>query len=144
MVGSGREHLCNPLLPPQTLPFSEVVAIAPRYEGAAYLPNQAAEMARLRRFPGFREVPGRFDSIRDLFAAPPAGIVHFSGHGVAGVGMSGLPEYAIRLEDTELDVLTMRGFGMGSQEANPFIFLNACDLGKAERVANFVDGWAPA
>jgi hypothetical protein len=53
-------------------------------------------------------------------------------------------EYVIQLEDDELDVMTLRGLFSGKNEKHPFFFVNACDIGQAHHVVNFVDGWAPA
>jgi hypothetical protein len=53
-------------------------------------------------------------------------------------------EYAIRLEDGELDPMIWRDWFSGRKQVHPFIFFNACDVGQAHHVANFVDGWAPA
>ena len=128
--------------PPQRLELKELVAIAPQYQGGDYLPNQAQEMAVLRKLPGYRPLSGTYSSVRSLLQTMPAGIIHFSGHGV--VGDAKHPTYAIHLEDRELDVLTWRGMTRPTRQQHPFVFLNACDIGVAQKVANFVDGWAPA
>ena len=57
---------------------------------------------------------------------------------------SGIPEYSIRLEDSDVDLLMFRGLVAGRATSHPFVFFNACSLGQAQRVASFVDGWAPA
>jgi CHAT domain-containing protein len=56
----------------------------------------------------------------------------------------GVFEYAIRLEDGPLDLLAWRGFAGRQSARHPVFFLNACDVGQSNRIANFVDGWAPA
>jgi CHAT domain-containing protein len=130
--------------PPQTMPLQELAVIAPQYTGVLFLPNQASEIQALQLVAGYRRVPGQLALVQGLFAHVPAGIVHFSGHGVVQEKSKGIFEYAIRLEDVELDLLTWRGLASQQPQEHPFIFFNACDIGQAHRVANFVSGWAPA
>jgi CHAT domain-containing protein len=40
--------------------------------------------------------------------------------------------------------MTWRGLAPHAQKAHPLFFFNACDVGQAQHVLNFVDGWAPA
>ncbi len=128
--------------PPQRLLLQELVTIAPRYKGKDVLPNQVQEMSVLAKLPGHRALSGKLSSVRELLTNSPRGIIHFSGHGIVGGEKN--PTYAIRLEDVELDVVSWRGMAPSVSKNHPFFFLNACDIGKAQRVANFVDGWAPA
>lgn len=131
--------------PRQELAFDELVAIAPDYGPGEVLSSVAVELESLSRTPGFREVPGRLDALRTLIGTPPRGIVHFAGHGVVEAGDDGLSAFLIRLEDLDLSVMAWRGLG-GRNPAGggPFYFFNACDVGRADTVANFVEGWAPA
>ncbi len=130
--------------PLQSLPFDEVAALAPKYQGAERLPFQNEELARLGRLPGFREVPARYADLADLVERAPKGLLHFTGHGVVEYSPGGIPSYAIKLEDGALDLTTWRGMAANAGDAHPLYFFNACDLGQAASVANFVDGWAPA
>lgn len=130
--------------PPQAMRYEGISAVAPRYDGKQYLPFQAKEMARLEKFRGFSNIGGRFSDIKKLITNGPHGIVHFTGHGIIDSSPKGLPWYEIQLEDASLDVLTWRGLVARSHRTYPFYFLNACDLGQARSVANFVEGWAPA
>lgn len=132
--------------PRQELAFDELVAIAPLYADGEQLASVEAEIAGLRKLPGFREVPGRFGAVQSLFAEPPRGIVHFAGHGVVSDAPqpAGPRSYMIRLEDLDLNVMAWRGLGAGPADDGVFYFFNACDVGQANYVANFVDGWAPA
>ena len=130
--------------PPQSVEFRELAAIAPRYEGGELLAFQRTELESLGRVRGYREIPGRFDDFRTLVSGIGDGIVHFSGHGIAGDSFNGLPVFGIRLEDGFLDVMTSRGLAEAAAGAHPFYFFNACDIGRAEAALNFVEGWAPA
>jgi hypothetical protein len=140
-IPQGTPHLERP---PLALPLQELAVIAPHYTGALFLPNQESEIQALQHVTGYRRVPGQFALVQDLFMHVPTGIVHFSGHGVVREKRTGIFEYAIRLEDIELDLLTWRGLAAQHPQGHPFIFFNACDIGQAHRVANFVSGWAPA
>jgi hypothetical protein len=130
--------------PQQELAFDELVAIAPDYGPGEALGSVAVELASLSVVPGFREVPGRLEALRALLDAPPRGIVHFAGHGIAAIGADGLSDFLIRLEDLDLSVMAWRGLGAGAADDGLFYFFNACDVGRADSVANFVEGWAPA
>lgn len=130
--------------PPQLLSVREVAVIAPQYKGAELLPSQGVERERLARLFGYRAVPGQLGTLKSLAASPPQGIVHFIGHGVVRASAEGIPEYVVRLEDADLDLMAWRGMTGRSTRAHPLFFFNACDLGGAGRVAGFVEGWAPA
>lgn len=131
--------------PPQKLPIYDLVAIAPEYEGGRALEHVGKEISVLQEH-GFRVMPGRFDEFFQFFEGEEIeeGIIHFAGHGTVQKGGEGLMEYSIQLEDGELDLMTVRGLFSGKMRTHPFFFLNACDIGQAHHVANFVDGWAPA
>lgn len=132
--------------PPPRFPLRERLVIAPDYSGARSLPSVAAEVDNLKQI-GFQRVNGRFEALRELFDgdALRGDIVHFAGHGLVKEGGGGTAEYAIQLENgQELNILMWRGLASGKgQTAHPLVFFNACDLGQAHRVANFVEGWAP-
>lgn len=132
--------------PPDILNLKDLVVIAPQYQGRQILPHVADELEALQKFSGFRRMPGRFEMLQQLFASAAfkEGILHFAGHGYVRTDQAGLIEYTIQLEDGELDVLTWQGLVSGKREAHPFVFFNACDIGRAHQFANFVEGWAPA
>jgi hypothetical protein len=130
--------------PPQALPMTTLAVLAPQYAASQQLPSQAQEIRALQGVRGYQRVAGRLDVLRDLLQRAPRGIIHFAGHGVVKPTRSGLHEYAIRLEDSDVDLLMFRGLVAGRATSHPFVFFNACSLGQAQRVANFVDGWAPA
>lgn len=132
--------------PPPRFPLRERLVIAPDYSGARSLPSVAAEVDNLKQI-GFQRVNGRFEALRELFDgdALRGDIVHFAGHGLVKESGGGTAEYAIQLENgQELNILMWRGLASGKgRTAHPLVFFNACDLGQAHRVANFVEGWAP-
>jgi hypothetical protein len=130
--------------PPLVLPVREVVVVAPEYEGVDRLAGQVEELEALRRLPGFRRAGGKMAAFRELVSSPPAGIVHFAGHGRI-VESAGGSEFSIQLEDgRSLDLTTWKGLNRPGRGVHPLFFFNACEVGQAENVAGFVDGWAPA
>lgn len=130
--------------PPQQLAVRELAAVAPRYDGKSRLAFQSAELEALRNFPGFRTVDGRLASFRQLVEEPPDGIFHFSGHGTIERASGTAPSYQIGLEDGQLNLTSWRGMAEGRKHRHPLFFFNACQVGQADAVAGFVDGWAPA
>jgi len=110
--------------PPQTMLLQALAVIAPHYTESLMLPNQVSEIQALQRVAGYQRVPGQLAQVRALFAHVPTGIVHFSGHGVVQEKSKGIFEYAIRLEDVELDLLTWRGLASQHPQGHPFIFFN--------------------
>ena len=140
-VSDAANQLERPL---QELALGHVVTIAPAYEDGV-LPHQAQELAVLAGLPGYERLPGNRRAVRGLLQRLPKGVVHFAGHGEIQTTRGGVPEYAIKLEDGLLDLMTWRGLvGQGADARHPFFFFNACDLGQAHQVASFVEGWAPA
>lgn len=139
-VGDGRNLLDRPK---SHLVLEQLVAIAPDYPDGSALPFQTVELTSLSRLPGYRRVPGRFDAIYALMRAPPAGIIHFAGHGEVE-GDAAARGFAIRLEDQTLDVLAWRAMATSSPQRGALYFFNACDIGQAEQIGNAVEGWGPA
>jgi CHAT domain-containing protein len=121
----------------------ELAAIAPRYQGSAALPNQETEFATIKTIRGFREVPGTFMGMKALLQDPPEGIVHFAGHGLVET-VDGAQTFVIQLEQN-ITLSLAEWTGLVHQAANKhsLYFLNACDVGQTEQVANFVYGWGP-
>jgi CHAT domain-containing protein len=129
--------------PPQTTTLRELAVVAPEYSGALALPNQALELTALRQFQGYRAVAPTLSSIAQLFANFPEGIIHFSGHGDVRQAGGRSPQYVVRMQDGDLDTSTWEGMTSARTDHHPLVFLNACETGQAQRIANFVDGWAP-
>ena len=133
--------------PAAKVSLDQLMVVAPEYEGAQQLPSQAAEVASLKRLAHkqFRQVGGTLEGLRGLLSGkdgPTAGVVHFAGHGAVGAGQS--PTFEIQLGAAHLDLLAWKGLAGNWGGAHPLVFLNACEVGRAERTAGFVDGWGPA
>jgi hypothetical protein len=130
-------------VPRERLPFSGIAAIAPPYEGGAFLPSQQREVDALSQIPGFRRLGGDFGAVRDLLSAGGESFVHFSGHGEISAPGTGLPVFSIRLTDTLLDPGMWQAIALPGTGSN-FYFFNACDTGRSGRIGGFVQGWGPA
>lgn len=145
----GRWHLnLGPVvrpIPPDELPYRELVAVMPTYGGATALPALVKERQALAKVKGFRQVDARVSSMNELVKSPPDGIVHFAGHGIAAQTAGASTAYAIRLEDGDFDALAFRGLPDNHlAQGHTLVFFNACDVGQASTAAGLVEGWAPA
>lgn len=131
--------------PPRVVRVSELAVISPTYSAPRdALPAQDIELERLRRVPGYRAVPAGFHGLSRLAASPPEGIVHFAGHSIVRLSPQGIAQYALILEDAQVDLMAWRGLMAKSLPSHPFFFFNSCHLGGALRIADFVEGWGPA
>ncbi|MBX3530554.1 MAG: CHAT domain-containing protein [Rhizobiaceae bacterium] len=130
-------------VPRERLPFSGIAAIAPPYEGGAFLPSQQREVDALSQIPGFRQLGGDFGAVRDMLSAGGESFIHFSGHGEISQPGAGLPTFSIRLSDVLLDPATWQAIALPGTGSN-FYFFNACDTGRSDRIGGFVQGWGPA
>jgi len=130
--------------PPQLFQMEKLIVVAPQYTGGQFLPEQETEIKALARMPGYRLLRGNFDSLKSLFEEMPQGVVHFVGHGAIKPLNDRVNDFVIKLEDLDLDVLTWRGLTAMQDKNHPFFFFNACEVGQAQAIANFVNGWAPA
>lgn len=144
----GRWHLSKSISqldrPPQIMPVEKIIVVAPRYEKDRNLAGQKTEIRSLEGYDGFTRLPGQLGSLKRLFENLPKAIIHFAGHGGIESTNQNINEYAIQLEDGILNLTTWKGMINSQNENHPFFFLNACDVGQAQRTANFVNGWAPA
>ena len=128
--------------PPQSLTVSRSAIIAPVYRGTQQLASAGDELTTLKTMQGFTEVAGDYAAVRNLAMNPPQGIVHFAGHG-AVTDEGGVPQFAILLEDSQMDPVTWQSLEAHVTAAHPLFFFNACDVGESRRFLNDVDGWAP-
>ncbi len=131
-------------LPPQILSVRKVIVIAPDYNEAKALPSQQDEIATLRTFSGYERLPGQLRLMKTLFQEFPEGMIYFTGHGIITSTRAKINEYSIQLEDGQLDLMTWRGMINKGNRNHPLFFFNACETGQTQRIANFIDGWAPA
>ena len=132
-------------LPLLRLPLRRVVAFAPKYQGQAFLAHQEEELQSISGMPGYERDPGSTQAMFRVLDDPPAGIVHFAGHGYARPAPGGaIFDYGLQFEDAALSPTIWRGHDHPASQNHPLFVLNACDTGAARSVAGFVDGWAPA
>jgi hypothetical protein len=127
----------------------KVAVVAPTYGNK--LEAVTKEFQALQRLAGVRFVPvdARFmPFVQSLGAKPLPAVLHYAGHGKARPGaLPGVERYALRLEDRELDLATFRQHAVWTDSegaGGPLVFLNACEVGRAEGTYGWVDGWGPA
>jgi hypothetical protein len=129
--------------PPQSLMVEQSAVIAPSYAGSKSLQAASLELTALKKMRGFTEVSGNYAAVRQLAGHPPQGFVHFAGHG-AVLDKDGVPQFAILLQDSEMDPATWQALETAGAATHPLFFFNACDVGESRQFMNDVDGWAPA
>ena len=129
--------------PPQSLMVEQSAVIAPSYAGSKSLQAANVELTALKNIRGFTEVSGSYAAVRQLAGHPPQGFVHFAGHG-AVLDKDGVPQFAILLQDSEMDPATWQALETAGAATHPLFFFNACDVGESRQFMNDVDGWAPA
>jgi hypothetical protein len=132
------------LRPPQEQRVNEVVTIAPAYGTQGSLASSPREIEQIAALLASRQVAGRKSDFISLLRQPPAGIVHFAGHGEVAGQTAVERRFAILFEDGRFDVMDWRGLPAGKSHERSLYFFNACDLGQAESIAGAVEGWGPA
>ncbi len=130
--------------PPLSLKVKKLFVIAPENQQQASLPWQKKEIESLSQFQQFQKIPGTYTSVKNFFANNPGGIVHFSGHGMIKKNFDDVYEYSLYLESQALDLDTWKGMIASRSNVHPLYFINSCIVGQSHRIANMVDGWAPA
>ncbi len=136
--------------PTQRLSVRGVYLVAPKYDAARDLPAQEREVQSIVAAGAdkVRRVGGTLAEVRSLVAGTvptEVGVVHFAGHGQASAQASDKSaDFAIRLADGDLPLLQWKGLAGRWGGAHPLVFFNACEVGRAEKTAGFVDGWGPA
>ena len=126
-----------------------IAMVAPSY--ASPLEAVDREREALKRLAGdrFGSVSGTFAKFVASLQAPPfPAVLHYAGHGSARPGaLLGLQQYALRLEDREVNLATFQqhtAWTSGGNAGGPLLFLNACQVGQASGAYGWVEGWGPA
>ena len=131
-------------LAPVRMRLDKIVAVAPHYKGGAFLAHQREELDSMRGLRGYQESGASAQALLSLLDHPPAGIIHFAGHGYARAGTGGVTDYGLQMEDAPLGPTIWRGHHGATGSNHPLIVLNACESGSEQSVLGFIDGWAQA
>ena len=91
--------------PLQSTVFKELLVIAPQYLEDRVLPYQEKEVHALESIIGFRRLAGKYNDVKGMLEELPTGFAHFSGHGIIKESETNILEYAIRLEDRDMNLL---------------------------------------
>jgi hypothetical protein len=130
------------LPPPMRLPVGGVAAVSGVYElpGWQRLADAEAEAAEIVRLYSASPVEASIGGILDLLRGrPEADVIHFAVHGTyeAEEARDGL----ILIDGSALDPLAVRGIAL---RGHPFVFLNACQVGRGSQLLGDHAGLAAA
>jgi Protein kinase domain/CHAT domain len=135
----GRWHRQTGVSPRQRVPLASSVVVAPE---SARLEHAAAEAEFVcRNFAGNRVDPASFDNLDIELERGGADLLHFICHGEADEHEQVLLlEAPDRLYSQQLRA--MPGLAKACRERRPFVFLNACELGRHGRGLSAASGFA--
>jgi CHAT domain len=118
--------------PPQKIGFPQVYVVAPDYPVGRQLKYSAAEVETIKECFGSVEQisPALVKNIDDSLAKKGAALLHFVCHGKAAI-----PQTISLEQDQEQlscwDIKALNGFLSSFEKAKTFVFLNACEVGRA-------------
>jgi hypothetical protein len=133
--------------PPQRAPLTRSLVIAPNYPASDYpggapkpLPHAEVEASMVcARVPGQNLKPAGFEQVEKSLFGSQVDLVHFACHGVADCA-PGIQ--ALYLEDRPFDSIQMKGLPFPDDPDTPFVFLNACEVGRQVPTLNGIGGFA--
>lgn len=141
----GRWIRGNGQAPSQQLNLGRSLVVAPTYanNGSLKLKMADDEVRRiLETIPGTPLRPVGQEILRTQFPNVAANLVHFICHGKSGADT---PQ-ALTLDDGRLSTRQLRGMDAARQffgKQTPFVFLNACEVGRTQAALTGTDGFAP-
>ncbi|MDY7095241.1 MAG: CHAT domain-containing protein [Acidobacteriota bacterium] len=130
---------------PGEVPLDALWVLRPDYRPP--LLGTAAEVQSLQAFqPVSAKIrPSTYDELVQITQELPNGILHFAGHGVESRDDATGTTYSILLSDQPVTLNEWLGLLPAPRLRNhPFIFFNACSVGKTHQSLGFAEGWAPA
>ena len=130
--------------PLQRISLRDSYVIAPKYDGRMALPfSQSEEDLVLQMFPGDPIKPATFEHMQETLKSRGRSLVHFVCHGKDDA--SGLQTIYLEQKE-ELSSAAVVGMDMGTTFADerPFVFLNACEVGRGTASLVGVGGFAKA
>ena len=135
----GRWDPARPLPRPLTIRQGNVVV--PDYaDPRMKLPFARREIAVLETVCGAQSVPGSRKAVIDLLGTPGWQLLHFACHGTYNGENPDLSE--LIMEDKAISAATIASSATGIGEDRPFVFLNACEVGKEGVALTQLGGWA--
>jgi hypothetical protein len=128
--------------PPQRVALTRSLVIAPEYPGPSPLPlaHAAVEAQQVCACVAGRILtPAQFSKVAGALFVSQVDLVHFVCHGAASPA-PGIQ--VLHLEDHPFDSNQMRGLPVAAVHDQPFVFLNACEVGRPVPALNGVGGFA--
>ena len=138
----GRWHRQSCVSPRQRVTLSNSIVVAPHYAASVRLEHAAAEAEYVcRNFAGSSVEPASFDNLDTELERAGADLLHFICHGEADDR-----EQILLLEEPDKlyarQIRAMPGLVKACRERKPFVFLNACELGRQGRGLSAASGFA--
>ncbi len=129
--------------PPQRVDVVDSYVFAPDYPPEYALPNSAAEASYVcQNLNGEAIVPGNYQPLDSTFGNRGVALAHFACHGETSTTTS----QVLRLEDGRKlqshQVAAMPGLSGALAAKRPFVFLNACEVGRGQPALVGVGGFA--
>ncbi|HEX4668800.1 MAG TPA: CHAT domain-containing protein [Solirubrobacterales bacterium] len=141
----GRWVTDDMISPPQKVDLVDSYVFAPDYKDKKKLPKAAAEADYVcRNLNGEPITPGNFDPLEEKFAAGGVSLAHFVCHGGTSTERSqvlGLEDGG-RLESHQIGAMDALKTALADKQ--PFVFLNACQVGSPQPALVGVGGFATA
>lgn len=128
--------------PPQKIPLSDSYTIAPDYTRKKLKFAEAESKMVCEKFNGEPIKPASYENIRQRLQTKEVSLLHFACHGKA---KDNDVEQTLLLEDDgELTLIELKGddvFNAYFGSKQPFVFLNACDVGRQQAALRGAGGF---
>lgn len=130
------------ILPPQRVPLTDAFVVAPR---DSRLTSAEEEVQMIEKELQIQRIdPASLDSLNDSLGQQGRSLLHFICHGKSGSAGSQVLVLE-RLEELEVDQFQeLPGIKKAFRSAKPFVFLNACEVGRQEPALVGAGGFAEA
>ncbi len=140
----GRWVTADMVAPPQLVNVVDSYVFAPDYPPELALPGAAAEANYVcSNLNGEAIRPGEFGPLEEKFSERGVGLVHFSCHGGTSTSQSQVLLLEAKGKTLQSHQISgMQGLGEAMAAKQPFVFLNACEVGRGQPALIGVGGFA--
>lgn len=126
---------------PQPLGVKQSSVVVPDYPDPRYkLPFAQLETDILKNVCGAQPVKGARKDVINLLRSGGSQLLHFACHGQYNAQNPDLSQ--LLMEDAPLSAATIAAAATGIAADRPFVFLNACEVGKEGLALTHLGGWA--
>jgi CHAT domain-containing protein len=127
---------------PQQIPLSDSYTIAPDYTRRKLKFAEAESKMVCEKFNGEPIKPASYENIRQRLQAKKVSLLHFACHGKAKD--NDVEQTLLLDDDAELTLIELTGddvFNAYFGSKQPFVFLNACDVGRQQAALSGAGGF---